>query len=111
MLLTPTQTLIMIVAVALGAMVTRFTPFLLFPETKEPPKVIVYLGQVLPPTMMGLLVVYCLKNVSIQYSPHGIPELIAILVIVILHKWKNNVLISIGGGTIVYMVLVQTVFF
>ncbi len=110
MLLTPTQTLVMILAVAIGAMVTRFTPFLLFPERKEPPKVITYLGQVLPPAMMGLLVVYCLKSVSIWDTPHGIPELIAILMIVILHKWKSNVLISIGGGTIVYMILVQIVF-
>lgn len=110
MLLTPIQTLIMILAVAIGAMVTRFTPFLLFPEMKEPPKVIVYLGQVLPPAMMGLLVVYCLKSVSIWTSPHGIPELIAILVILMLHKWKSNVLISIGGGTIAYMFLVQMVF-
>ncbi|PKM72723.1 MAG: branched-chain amino acid transporter AzlD [Firmicutes bacterium HGW-Firmicutes-16] len=110
MLLTPTQTVIMILAIALGSMTTRFTPFFLFPEHKEPPKIITYLGRVLPPAMMGLLVVYCLKGVSLKTAPHGIPELIAILVIVALHKWKNNVLISIGGGTLVYMVLVQTVF-
>ncbi len=110
MLLTPTQTLIMILAIALGTMTTRFTPFILFPEHKEPPKIITYLGQVLPSAMMGLLVIYCLKGVSLKADPHGIPELIAILVIVALHKWKNNVLISIGGGTVVYMVLVQAVF-
>ncbi len=110
MLLTQAQTLVIILAVAIGAMVTRFAPFLLFPEVKEPPKVITYLGQVLPPAMMGLLVVYCLKGVSIRVSPHGLPELIAILVILILHKWKSNVLISIGGGTIAYMILVQIVF-
>ena len=110
MLLTPTQTLIMILAIALGMMTTRFTPFLLFPEHKEPPKIITYLGRVLPPAMMGLLVVYCLKGVSIKTTPHGIPELAAILVVIALHKWKNNALISIGGGTAVYMVLVQAVF-
>ncbi|MEA4974049.1 MAG: AzlD domain-containing protein [Candidatus Metalachnospira sp.] len=110
MLLTPIQTFVMLLAIALGAMVTRFTPFLLFPETKEPPEVITYLGQVLPPAMIGLLVVYCLKDVSIQTSPHGIPEMIAILVILVIHKWKSNVLISIGSGTIVYMILVQRVF-
>jgi branched-subunit amino acid transport protein AzlD len=82
----------------------------LFPETKEPPKMITYLGRVLPPAMMGLLVVYCLKGVSIRTEPHGIPELIAILVIFVIHRWKNNVLISIGSGTIVYMILVQRVF-
>lgn len=110
MLLTPTQTIIMILAIALGSMTTRFTPFLLFPEHKEPPKIITYLGQVLPPAMMGLLVVYCLKGVSIKAAPHGLPELIAILVIIALHKWKNDALISICGGTAVYMVLVQAVF-
>lgn len=110
MLLTSSQTLIMILAIALGTMITRFTPFLLFPERKEPPRIIIYLGKVLPPAMMGLLVVYCLKGVSVTATPHGLPELIAILVIVLLHKWKSNVLISIGGGTLVYMVLVQAVF-
>ncbi|MGN1140472.1 MAG: branched-chain amino acid transporter permease [Oliverpabstia sp.] len=110
MFLTPVQTLIMIFAVALGTMITRFTPFLLFPDSKEPPKVVTYLGKVLPPAVMGLLVVYCLRNVSVVRSPHGLPELIAIAVIVILHKWKGNVLLSIGAGTVLYMVLVQAVF-
>jgi branched-subunit amino acid transport protein AzlD len=100
----------MILATALGAMVTRFTPFLLFPEIKEPPKVITYLGRVLPPAMMGLLVVYCLRNVSLQSAAHGIPELISILVIAALQQWKNNVLLSIGAGTILYMFFVQAVF-
>ena len=110
MFLTPVQTLIMIFAVALGTMITRFTPFLLFPDSKEPPKVVTYLGKVLPPAVMGLLVVYCLRNVSVVRAPHGLPELIAIAVIVILHKWKGNVLLSIGAGTVLYMVLVQAVF-
>lgn len=110
MFLTPTQTLAMIFAVALGAVATRFIPFLLFPESKTPPKIITYLGRVLPPAMMGLLVVYCLKGVSIKAAPHGIPELIAILIIIVLHQWKRNVLLSIGGGTIAYMILVQLIF-
>ena len=109
MFLTPVQTLIMIFAVALGTMITRFTPFLLFPDSKEPPKVVTYLGKVLPPAVMVLLVVYCLRNVSVVRSPHGLPELI-FAVIVILHKWKGNVLLSIGAGTVLYMVLVQAVF-
>lgn len=91
-------------------MITRFTPFILFPDSKEPPEVITYLGKVLPPAMMGLLVVYCLRNVSVVQSPHGLPELIAIAVIAALHKWKGNVLLSIGAGTVVYMALVQAVF-
>lgn len=106
-MLTATQAIIMILAVAFGAMITRFTPFLLFPETKEPPKMITYLGNVLPPAMMGLLVMYCLKNVSIIETPHGVPDLIAIAGITILHKWKSNVLLSIGGGTIIYMLLIH----
>ena len=110
MFLTPVQTLIMIFAVALGTMITRFTPFLLFPDSKKPPKVVTYLGKLLPPAVMGLLVVYCLRNVSVVRAPHGLPELIAIAVIVILHKWKGNVLLSIGAGSALYMVLVQAVF-
>lgn len=110
MFLTPIQTLIMILVIAFGTMVTRFTPFLMFPEGKETPKTVVYLGNVLPPAMIGLLIIYCLKDVSLPVSPHGIPEVLAILFIVVLHKWKSNVLLSIGGGTLLYMVLVQLVF-
>lgn len=108
--LTPLQTMITILVVALGTMLTRFIPFLLFPDNKKPPKVVTYLGKVLPAAMMGLLVVYCFKDVSFLHTPHGIPELIAVAVIVALHKWKDNVLVSIGGGTVVYMALVQLVF-
>lgn len=110
MYLTPIQTIIIILAVAAGTMITRYTPFLLFPETKEPPEMIGYLGKVLPPAMMGLLVIYCLKGVTITSAPYGIPELIAIVSIIVLHKWKWNVLLSIGGGTAIYMMLVQMVF-
>lgn len=110
MLLTPIQIIIMILAVALGTMLTRFLPFLLFPENKKQPKVINDLSKLLPPAMMGLLVVYCLKGVSITSYSYGLPELISIIIIVILHKWKRNVLLSIGVGTICYMLLVQYVF-
>jgi len=110
MTLTTTQILITIGALALGAMITRFIPFILFPDKKEPPQVITYLGKALPPAMMGLLVIYCLRNMSVLQAPHGIPEIIAIGVIILLHQWKSNVLLSIGGGTAAYMVLVQLVF-
>lgn len=110
MQLTAMQTLITILAVALGTILTRFSPFLLFPDSKEPPQIIAYLGRVLPPAMMGLLVMYCLRNVSLLAMPHGIPELLAIALIVLLHRLKNNVLLSIGGGTVLYMVLIQFVF-
>lgn len=108
--LTPLQIILTVVAVALGAMATRFTPFLLFPEGKHAPELVVYLGKVLPPVMMGLLVVYCLKDVPIQSNPHGLPELIAIAFIVLIHIWRRNVLLSIGSGTILYMILVQWIF-
>lgn len=110
MQLTPIQTLITILAIALGTMLTRFIPFLLFPEKKEPPQIITYLGKVLPPAMMGLLVVYCLRNVSITTGTRGLPELLSIVLIVILHRWKNNVLLSIAGGTLLYMFLIQGIF-
>lgn len=110
MQLTGIQIMITILVIAAGTMLTRFLPFLLFPENKKTPDMVLYLGKVLPPAMMGLLVIYCLKSVSFLKNPHGIPEIIAIGAIVILHKWKNNVLISIGGGTLIYMILVQVVF-
>ena len=108
--LTTVQILAIILAVSLGTQMTRWLPFLLFPESKQPPKVVLYLGKVLPPAMMGLLVVYCLRNVDIAAAPHGLPELIALAAVTALHLWKRNVLLSIGVGTALYMVLVQAVF-
>ena len=110
MYLTPFQTIVMILAVAAGTQLTRWLPFWLFPENKEPPPVVTYLGRVLPAAVMGLLVVYCLKGVTWMAAPYGIPELLAIFVVVLLHRWRGNVLISIAGGTALYMVLVQLVF-
>lgn len=103
------QSIATIIVVVLGTMTTRFLPFLIFPEGKRPPKYITYLGTVLPYAVIGLLVVYCLKD-ALWTSFHGMPELIAILFIIILHKWKKNTLLSIGAGTVLYMVLVQTFF-
>ncbi len=107
MQLTAGQTLLMIVAVAAGCILTRFLPFWLFPEHKKVPSVVLFLGGALPPAMMGLLVVYCLKTVDVLAPPHGLPEMAALLCIVLLHTWKRNVLLSIGGGTAVFMVLVR----
>ena len=104
------QGAITIVTVVLGTMCTRFLPFLVFPESKQPPRIIEYFGQVLPYAMTGLLVVYALRNTPILTGSHGLPELIACTVIVLLHVWKRNMLLSIAGGTIVYMLLVQLVF-
>ena len=108
--LTTVQILAIILAVSLGTQMTRWLPFLLFPESKQPPKVVLYLGKVLPPAMMGLLVVYCLKGVTWTASPYGAPELLAIAAVALLHRWKGNVLLSIAGGTALYMLLVQLVF-
>lgn len=88
----------------------RGLPFLLFPGNKKTPAYIMYLGKVLPFAIIGMLVVYCFKNVSVISAPFGIPELIALVVIVFLHVWKRNTLISIGGGTLLYMFLVQVLF-
>ena len=110
MYLTPMQTMAIILAVAAGTQITRWLPFWLFPEDREPPALVTYLGRVLPPAMMGLLVVYCLKGVAWTASPYGAPELLAIAAVVLLHRWKGNVLLSIAGGTALYMLLVQLVF-
>ena len=107
MTLTTTQALLIALAVTAGAMLTRFLPFLLFPDNRPVPKIVSYLGRTLPAAMMGLLVVYCLRNVSVVSAPHGLPELISIAVLAALHLWKRNVLLSIGVGTVLYMVLVQ----
>ena len=108
--MTLTQQLITIGMVVLGTMLTRFLPFIVFPAGKPTPKYIQYLGKVLPGAVFGLLVIYCLKNVSVFSGSHGIPELIAIVLVVILHLWKRQMLLSIAGGTICYMLLVQFVF-
>ena len=110
MQLTSAQTLTIILAVAAGTQLTRWLPFVLFPENRKPPAWVTDLGQLLPTAMMGLLVVYCLRNVSWLAAPHGAPELIAIGAVAVLHLWRHNVLLSIAGGTVLYMVLVQAVF-
>lgn len=86
----------------------RFAPFLIF--RKKTPPVILYLGNVLPEAIMAMLVVYCLKNVSLFGGSHAIPEIISLALVFFLHKWKHNTLLSILAGTICYMVLIQIVF-
>ena len=108
--MTLTQQIITIGMVVLGTAVTRFLPFLVFPAVKPTPKYVQYLGKVLPAAVFGLLVTYSLKDVSILSGSHGIPELIAIIVVVVLHVWKRQMLLSIAGGTVCYMLLVQMVF-
>lgn len=110
MSLSAEMSFLIIVLVALTTFATRVIPFLVFPKGKEIPKTIQYLGKVLTPAIIGMLVIYCLKNVSILSAPHGIPELISVAVVTVLHIWKRNNLLSIGVGTVLYMVLIQTVF-
>ena len=108
--MTLTQRLVTIALCALATILTRFLPFLLFSSGRPTPKYVRYLGRALPPAIFGMLVVYCLKNVSIVSGSHGLPELIAIAVTVGLHLWKRQTLLSIAGGTIAYMLLIQLVF-
>ena len=108
--MTLTQQLLTVAVVALGTMATRFLPFLLFPAGKPTPKFIQFLGKFLPGAVFGLLVVYCLKNVSFLSGNHGIPVAMAITVVIGLHLWKRQLLLSVGAGTLCYMLLVQMVF-
>ena len=108
--MTLTQQLITIGVVVLGTMATRFLPFLVFPAGKPTPKYIQYLGKVLPAAALGLLVIYCLKDVSLFSGSRGLPELIAVAVVAALHLWKRQMLLSIAAGTLCYMLLVQGVF-
>lgn len=104
------QHIITIAVCALATMLTRFLPFILFPAGKPTPRYIRFLGHALPGAVFSMLVVYCLKNVDILSGSHGLPELIAILIVAGLHFWKKKMLLSIAGGTIAYMLLVQLVF-
>ena len=108
--MTLSQQIITVGMIVLGTMITRFLPFLLFPSGKPTPKYIQYLGKVLPSSVFGLLVVYCLKNVSLFTGSHGIPETVSIVVVAALHLWKRQMLLSIAGGTVCYMLLVQLFF-
>ena len=105
-----TRSLIIILLCSLTIFVTRALPFVLFPDSKKIPRMVRYLGKVLPPAVIGMLVVYCFREVSFLESPFGLPEVIAGVTVVALHVWKRNNLLSIGVGTVLYMVLVQLVF-
>ena len=104
------QQLILIAVMVLATQLTRALPFLAFPAGRPTPKYIAYIGKVLPAAVFGMLVVYCLKNVNILGGSHGLPELIGIVIVVLLHLWRRQMLLSIAGGTVAYMLLVQFVF-
>ena len=105
-----TRALVMILIMAAVTILLRALPFILFPDNKKTPDYILYLGKVLPFAIIGMLVVYCLKDVSVLSFPYGLPELISTAAIVLVHIWKRSTLLSIGGGTVLYMFLVQIVF-
>ena len=100
----------MIAVIAFVTILLRAVPFWIFGGGRKTPDIIVYLGRVLPYAIMGVLVVYCLKSVSLVAYPFGLPELIAGGTVVLLHLWKRNTLLSVGAGTVCYMLLVQFVF-
>jgi branched-subunit amino acid transport protein AzlD len=105
-----TEILITILMMSVGTAAVRFIPFLCFPSSKETPGYILFLGRFLPYSTIGLLVVYCLKGVSVTQAPFALPEIIAIVCITALHLWKRNTILSIGAGTMIYMILIQFVF-
>jgi branched-subunit amino acid transport protein AzlD len=105
--MTLTQEIITIGLCAIGTMATRFLPFIVFSEKRATPAFIQYIGKYLPSAVFGMLVVYCLKDVSLLSGTHGIPEFIAIVVTILLHLWKRQMLVSIAGGTVCYMLLLH----
>ena len=108
--MTLTQQIITIALCVLGTQLTRFVPFLIFNEHRKTPAFVQYLGKVLPGAIFSMLVVYCLKNVSLLSGSRGVPEALAILVTAGLHLWKRQMLLSIAGGTVCYMLLLQFLF-
>lgn len=110
MSMTLPQQIITIALCVAGTMLTRFLPFLVFSPKKPTPRFVQYLGKALPCAIFGMLIIYCLKNVDMLSGSHGMPELIAIAVTVGLHLWRRQMLLSIAGGTLCYMLLVQLVF-
>lgn len=108
--MTSLQILFTLLVIILVTILTRALPFLFFPAGKKTPEIINYLGAVLPFAAMAMLVVYCFKSVSVLEGSHGIPEFLAAAFVLCVHKWKHNMLLSIGGGTVLYMFLVQVIF-
>ena len=109
-MLSVTQALIIIAILAIGTAITRFLPFVFFPNAKAAPRYVHFLGKMLPTAAISLLVVYSFRDVQFLSAPHGLPEIIAIAAVAALHLWKKNTLLSIAAGTAVYMLLVQIVF-
>lgn len=101
---------LMIAVISVVTMLLRFIPFLIFGGKKNTPDIITYLGKVLPFAIIGMLVVYCFKSITLTSFPFGLPELLAGICVIFLHIWRRNTLLSICAGTILYMILIQFVF-
>ena len=108
--MTLTEQIITIAMCAIGTMLTRFLPLLVSSSKKPTPDYIQYLGRALPCAIFAMLVVYCLKDVSFTTGNYGLPEILGIVITIALHQWKRQMLLSIGGGTVAYMLLLQYVF-
>lgn len=104
------HSILVVTVAALATAFTRALPFVVFGGKRKAPEVVVYLGKVLPCAIMSILVVYCLKGVTLFSGNHGLPEILAVALVVLLHLWKKNTLLSIGLGTGFYMLLVQVIF-
>lgn len=105
--MTTTELLLTILVIALATMLTRFLVFFLFPAGRETPPFMKYLGNVLPPAVLGMLVVYCYRSIDFTSSSHGIPEVLAGLAVILCQKWKKNMFLSIVVGTALYMLLLR----
>jgi branched-subunit amino acid transport protein AzlD len=105
-----THSVLLIIVMAVVTALIRFLPFLLFPEGKQAPKMVTYLSGVLPCAVIGMLVVYCLKGITPMTWPHGLPEILSVALVAVSYIWKRSTILSILGGTVVYMLLVQLVF-
>lgn len=105
--MTVTQQFITIAAVVAATVLTRFLPYLIFSENRPVPDAVRYLGRTLPPAVFGLLVVYCLKNVDFSAGTRGIPEMVSLAAVVLLYRWKKNMIIPMAGGTLCYMILIR----
>ena len=107
--MTLAQQLITILLCIAATQLTRFLPFAVF-AGKRTPRFVRYLGSALPAAIFGMLVVYCLKNVTLFTGSYALPEALALAFLAVLHLWRRNTLLSIAGGTVCYMLLVQLVF-
>ena len=102
--------MIVIAVIGLAVLATRIVPVLIFGRGEQVPEFILYLGRVVPYTAMGLLIVYCLRDMPVLDAPHGLPEIISLTVVTVTYLWKRNTILSVVAGTALYMFLVQSIF-